>query len=483
MPRRAPAKDPSTEILAILAEHPEGLSREDLQVGVGRAKEEAFRFRRVLKAMEAKGQIRGEGNTRARRYFLALPGVSNVSLRIWEWDFSPEASEVIGQVNRSMALRKPCSYERDFLDAYRPNQTFYLREKDRASLHALGGTPDAQAPAGTYARQILERLLIDLSWNSSRLEGNTYSLLDTERLFKEGTAAEGRNARETQMILNHKQTIEYLVEGAGELSLTPGMVRTLHGMLSENLLSNPADEGRLRQFGVGIHESTYIPLAVPSLIEEIFEQLLLTASAIQDPFEQAFFLLVHIPYLQPFADVNKRTSRLAANLPLMKHNLQPLSFKDLPQEAYTMAILGVYELRRIEALRDVFLWAYQRSAEHYRAIRQSLGEPDPFRLQYRNAIRELVRELVRSRGSSSANAVSRRAPSARSLEVPPGGAMLERIALHMAKHIPASGQSRFQAVILQELKNLNEGTFARYGLRPSEFERWRATQTRLLKGD
>ena len=190
----------------------------------------------------------------------------------------------------------------------------------------------------------------------------------------------------------------------------------------------------------------------------------MTASAIQDPFEQAFFLLVHIPYLQPFADANKRTSRLAANLPLMKHNLQPLSFKDLPQEAYTMAILGVYELRRIEALRDVFLWAYQRSAEHYQAIRQSLGEPDPFRLQYRNAIRELVRELVKSK-------------------VRPGGAMLERIALHIAKHIPASDQSRFQAVVLQELKNLNEGTFARYGLRPSEFERWRETQARLIKGD
>ena len=104
MPKRTPAKDPNAEILAVLAKHPEGLSREDLQVGVGRAKEEPFRFRRVLKAMEAKGQIRGEGITRAKRYFPGLPGVSNVSLRIWGWEFSPEATEVIGQVNRPMSM-------------------------------------------------------------------------------------------------------------------------------------------------------------------------------------------------------------------------------------------------------------------------------------------------------------------------------------------------------------------------------------------
>lgn len=463
MPPKVPRKAAHEDILAALARHPDGLSREEIQIQVGRGKEEAFRFRRVLKAMEAAGLLRLEGKTRARRYFLALPGVSNGSLRIWEWNFSPEASEVLGLVNRPIALRKPCSYERDFLDAYRPNETFYLRETDRASLQAMGSTPEAQAPAGTYARQILERLLIDLSWNSSRLEGNTYSLLDTERLFKEGTAAEGKNVRETQMILNHKQAIEYLVEGAGELSITPGTIRTLHGMLAENLLSNPVDEGRLRTYGVGIQDSTYIPLGVPSLIEEVFEQLLVTASAIQDPFEQTFFLLVHIPYLQPFVDVNKRTSRLAANLPLLKHNLYPLSFTDLPRDAYTLANLAIYELRRVEVLRDVFLWAYQRSAERYQAIRQSLGEPDPFRLRYRNPLRDLVRALVQE-------------------NVPPG-TIRDRISAHMATVIPAADQPRFYAVAMQELRNLNEGTFARYGLRPSEFEQWRETQALLAKGD
>ncbi len=359
-------------------------------------------------------------------------------------------------VQRPLTQRKPCSYERAFLDAYRPNQTHYLRVQDRATLHALGRTPEAQQPAGTYARKILEYLLIDLSWNSSRLEGNTYSLLDTERLFREGVEAEGRKATETQMILNHKQAIEYLVEGAAELDLEPRTLKTLHGILSENLLADPTDEGRLRRTPVGIHDSAYIPLALPQLIEELFEQILLVARDIQDPFEQAFFLLVHIPYLQPFADVNKRTSRLAANLPLLRHNLHPLSFTDLPREPYTLATVAVYENRRIEALRDVFLWAYQRSAERYQALRQSMGDPEPFRLRYRAALREAVRQVVRN------------------LEDPKS--LPAHVALFAKSAIPEEDQRRFQALALQELRNLHEGTFARYGLKPSEFERWREIQ-------
>ena len=93
--------------------------------------------------------------------------------------------------------------------------------------------------------------------------------------------------------------------------------------------------------------------------------------------EQAFFAMVHLPYLQPFEDVNKRVSRLAANLPLIRQNLCPLSFVDVPERAYIDAILGVYELNRIELLRDVFIWAYERSCARYGAVRRSLAGPLP----------------------------------------------------------------------------------------------------------
>ncbi len=438
-------------ILAVLQNHPEGLSRAALQKLARRQGDPPWKFRRVLKALEERGDLHRRGQTRASHYF---PGRASagVAPQSPAGVFSREGAEVVALISRPIHQRAPCSYERSFLDAYQPNTSFYLREQDRLHLRELGATPDANQPAGTWARHILERLLIDLSWNSSRLEGNTYSLLDTERLFREREVPSGHQALETQMLLNHKQAIEYLVGEAAVLRLEPRALRALHGMLAENLLANPEDEGRLRRMPVGIRDSTYLPLAVPQQIEELFVQLLATAAAIEDPFEQSFFVLVHVPYLQPFADVNKRTSRLAANLPLLQHNLQPLSFVDLPREAYTSATLGLYELRRVEALRDVYLWAYQRSAERYRAIVKSLGEPDPFRLKYRDALRAIVRAAVQ--------------------ELTPANEVAARVAALAEPHAMAGDLPRLQAAALRELSALNEGTFHRYGLRPSEFERW-----------
>jgi hypothetical protein len=169
----------------------------------------------------------------------------------------------------------------------------------------------------------------------------------------------------------------------------------LHGILANNLLADAGAAGRLRHIGVGIDGSVYHPLETPQVIEECFDQLLATASAIADPFEQSFFVMVQLPDLQPFDDVNKRVSRMAANIPFIRTNLSPLSFTDLPRELYTHAMLGVYELNRIELLRDAFIWAYERSAARYAAVRQSLGEPDPFRLKYRDALRAVVGEVVR----------------------------------------------------------------------------------------
>ena len=300
-------------------------------------------------------------------------------------------------VRQAPEARKPVGYDRKFLDRYRPNVSFYLTEQDRAHLAAVGRPQIAEQPAGTYAKQILSRLLIDLAWNSSRLEGNTYSLLDTKRLIELGEEAEGRAHLEAQMILNHKDAIEFLVSAADEIGFNRYTILNLHALLANNLLADPTAAGRLRYIAVGIERSAFHPLEVPQLIEESFDQILATAAAITDPFEQAFFVMVQLPYLQPFDDVNKRVSRLAANIPLIKGNLSPLSFADVPRQTYTEAVLGVYELNKIDLLKDVFIWAYERSAARYAAVRQSLGEPDPFRLRYREQLRELIAELVRAR--------------------------------------------------------------------------------------
>ena len=134
----------------------------------------------------------------------------------------------------------------------------------------MGCPPEGERPAGTYARTIYSRLLIDLSWHSSRLEGNTYSLLETERLLELGEAAEGKDALEAQMILNHKAAIELLVDQADEIGFNRSTSLNLHALLVENLLADPQAGGRLRRIPVGIDGTVYHPLEAPQLIDDCF---------------------------------------------------------------------------------------------------------------------------------------------------------------------------------------------------------------------
>jgi Fic family protein len=113
------------------------------------------------------------------------------------------------------------------------------------------------------------------------------------------------------MILNHKDAIEFLVGAADEIGFNRYRILNLHALLANNLLADPQAAGTLRHFGVGIERSVFHSLEVPQVIEECLEQILATASAIADPFEQSVFVMVQLPYLQPFDDLNKRVSRLS----------------------------------------------------------------------------------------------------------------------------------------------------------------------------
>lgn len=413
-------------------------------------------LQRWLNALVGQGRLRKEGQARSTRYLLpvqAAPEAADAAPGDVSLPLSDEARAIDIAVRQPVQHRTPVGYRRSFLDSYRPNTTFYLPAALRAELQALGQVAAHNEPAGTYARSIANRLLIDLSWNSSRLEGNTYSLLETERLLSAGDAAEGKGALEAQMILNHKAAIEFLMDCTPDIGFNRYTLLNLHALLSDNLLPDPTASGRLRTVAVGIGQAVFLPLEGPQLIAECFAQVLDTAAAIQDPLEQAFFAMVHLPYLQPFEDVNKRVSRLAANIPLIQHNLCPLSFVDVPPAAYISAMLGVYELNRIELLRDVFAWAYKRSCARYSAVRQSLGEPDPFRLRYRALIFDTVAEVVRA-AMNKQRAIAFVARQAR-------------------QHLPPADQHRFVEVTETELMSLHEGNMARYRLRPSEFEAWR----------
>ena len=405
-----------------------------------------------LRALVDAGRLRLTGDGRAARYHLGAEAISEPEAADIV-PLSPEGQALLAYIRQPVAARQPVGYDRAFLEGYRPNETFYLTEAHRAHLATIGKPQIDAAAAGTYAKHILNRLLIDLAWNSSRLEGNTYSLLDTRRLLNFGEVAEGRGQLEAQMILNHKDAIEFLVANADDIGFNRYTILNLHALLANNLLADPAAVGRLRHIIVGIDGSAFHPLEVPGLIEECFDEILATAGAINDPFEQAFFVMVQLPYLQPFDDVNKRVSRLAANMPMIRANLAPLSFTDVPGDLYTRATLGVYERNDIALLRDVFLWAYERSAARYTAVRQSLGEPDPFRLRYRERLRDIVRDVVRG-------PMDRKTARA-------------HLAAITRNEIPAADQEQFVEVAETELLGLHEGNFARYQVRPSEFTAWR----------
>ena len=366
---------------------------------------------------------------------------------------SKAALEQQKRVSRPLAKRTSVGYQRDFLSQYRPNETYYLAPRERDYLSGIGTSQFGAEPAGTYARQILDRLLIDIAWNSSRLEGNQYSILDTHVLIEQGKSASGKSAQDTQMILNHKEAIEFLVEEANEIAFDRRTIVNLHAILSHNLLPDPQASGRLRERAVERGLSVYRPLDLPAVIEDCFNELLAKAASILDPFEQAFFVIVQLPYLQAFEDVNKRVSRLAANIPFIKRNLSPLSFVDVGEKLYKDAILSIYELNRTELARDVFIWACERSANKYAAIRQAIGQPDLFRLRYRDAIRNTVAEVIQAR-----------------LDKKQAGPKISQLA---TLHVPAEDQPRFIEVAESELIGMHEGNFARYRIKPSEYYAWK----------
>jgi hypothetical protein len=438
------------EILSILAKFPDGASIEDIVINYPDVQIRTLQ-RRLAKLSE-QGTILVAGKARATIYKLAVNGEASVTPENESLIPLSEAGKRIRSlITAAIQQRTPIGYQRAFLESYRPNVDSYLTREEMEKLSALGNTSIDQ-PAGTYAQQILNRLLIDLSWNSSRLEGNTYSLLDTERLIEKGEADDTKTAKEAQMILNHKDAIEFIVQAAEEIGFNRYTILNLHAMLSNNLLADPQAPGRLRAIPVGITGSTFTPLAIPQLIGELFDLILEKATQIENPFEQSFFIMVHLPYLQPFDDVNKRVSRLSANIPFVKRNLSPLSFIDVPDDLYSQGMLGVYEQNDISLLKDVFLWAYERSASRYAVIRQSLGEPDPFKLKYRTQIRELISGIiVQSLGSKDADQVIKR----------------------NAKRLPDADQKKFNEAVESEILALHEGNFARYRVSPKEFEKWK----------
>jgi Fic family protein len=328
------------------------------------------------------------------------------------------------------------------VDAYIPNESSLLPSALAQSLYEHGRAP-GQQPAGTVARKVLEQLLIDLSWYSSRLEGNRKSLLDTRELFAGGEA--DPTDPDVTMLLNHKEAIEFLVEAVPEQGITVQVVRNLHALLLQNLLQDPNAAGAIRRRVVRIDFSVYQPTQISILLEEMLRLIVEKDRQVRNPIEAAFFLWVNIAYLQPFEDGNKRTSRLSANLPLLLANCAPLSFLEVEVNEYAYAMMGVYEERNVALAVDLFEATYRRSILKYQTALESFGATDPLRLRHRAQMGEAIRRVV-------------------------GGE--EFTTILPAIQISDADRDAFTALVRTELAHLESWNCARYRLPGHEVEVW-----------
>ena len=356
---------------------------------------------RALRDLLAFGFLEKLGDGRSTRYVTtdaakaalgalpsAVPPPAGTGLLQW----SPATLALVATLRAPLGTRTPVGYESSFVDNYLPNQSSLLPPQLATDLFNAGRGRDQQ-PAGTYAREVLEQLLIDLSWSSSRLEGNNKSLLDTKQLFDLGEHA-GPLDEDTLMLLNHKHAIEFMVDAVPTEGITVHAIVDLQAKLMKDLLKDSRDIGSIRRRVVNIDGSVYTPSNIPSLLEATLHSIIDKARHIRNPVEAAFFLWVNVAYLQPFADGNKRTSRLSANLPLLLHNCAPLSFLDVERSDYATAMLGIYEQRHVGAAVELFEFIYRRSIQKYSVLRASLSVPDPLRARYRQALNELMQLIV-----------------------------------------------------------------------------------------
>lgn len=356
---------------------------------------------RALRELLAAGLLEKLGNGRSTRYVAtdaakaalgALPSMAPTPPGPGRLPWSPAALTLVESLLAPLGTRTPVGYERSFVGDYIPNQSSLLPPPLATDLFDAGRSRDQQ-PAGTYAREVLEQLLIDLSWSSSRLEGNNKSLLDTKELFMLEEQAAPLD-EDTLMLLNHKSAIEFMVDAVPTEGITVPMIVDLQAKLMRDLLKDSRDIGSIRRRLVNIDGSVYSPSNVPTLLEETLKSIVDKARRIRNPVEAAFFLWVNLAYLQPFADGNKRTSRLSANMPLLLYNCAPLSFLDVDRADYATAMLGVYEQRNVAAAVDLFEFIYRRSVQKYSVLRAALTVPDPVRARYRQALNELMQFVV-----------------------------------------------------------------------------------------
>lgn len=306
--------------------------------------------KRALSDMVAKGVIQAVGSGRASSYRVSQLGRIHADIDARAY-CAVEPDRRYGQKQYNMNLF-PSIPDTVF-------STMELQKLEDATAEYARRTDDL--PPAIRKRE-LERLVIELSWKSSKIEGNTYTLLDTEKLILENKEAAGHTHSEAQMILNHKDAFNFVRENPTYFrALSKTHIEELHAILIKGM-----DVGKgLRERMVGITGSAYRPLDNVHQVREGLEALIGAIARVRTPYDKALVALLGISYLQPFEDGNKRTARLLANAVLLAHGCAPLSYRSVEEDEYREAMLVFYEVNSIVPFKKIFIEQYDFAARNY----------------------------------------------------------------------------------------------------------------------
>ena len=223
-------------------------------------------------------------------------------------------------------------------------------------------TNKINALSDTILKKEYERLLIELSWKSSQIEGNTYSLLDTEALIKENIEAKGHKKEEATMILNHKKALEFIFDSKDYFkTITLKKLEELHALLTNDLGVNKG----LRKSPVGIVGTNYKPLSSQLKIKDAVEKMITAINSTDNVIEKALIAVIMISYIQPFEDGNKRTGRILANAILFSNGHCPLSYRSVSESEYKKAVILFYENNSIDYFKELFVEQFKFAVEKY----------------------------------------------------------------------------------------------------------------------
>jgi len=340
----------SRDILQYLHYHPLS-SRGDITTGTAFKGSDATLKRMIAAGIKA-GDIVAEGKARATRYRLSPQAQLLMPLNLDTY-FALEVDE----------RQVQSSYNFELINGLLA-ETRLFSDKDQVHLDALQEEfrQHISELTDNEYRKEMERLGIDLSWKSSQIEGNTYTLLETERLLRESKTAEGKSKEEAVMLLNHKDALSFVLDNPDYLKeLTVSHIEDIHQLLTKDL---SIDKG-LRRHRVGITGTNYHPLDNEFQIREAMREACELINSKSNIFEKALLTLVLLSYIQPFSDGNKRTARITSNAILIANDYCPLSFRSVDSIDYKKAMLIFYEQNNLYAFKQIFMEQFEFAVKEY----------------------------------------------------------------------------------------------------------------------